>query len=994
MCANWGLIEMRRAAISGLLVAVLISAVGVSAPTVSAGQESHDEAAGRPPATPSQSDAPLGYWMLGSDNEVYGFGDARDHKGASVSGPVAIVPSPSGLGYWLVGSNGSVATGGQMLPAETGIGRVPTGQEVTSASATPSGLGLWLFTDAGVVITLGDAEFFGDLSAIALDGPVVASAATPTGRGYLMAAADGGVFTFGDAVYRGSVPAVLPPGVRVAQPVVGISPTPTNDGYWLVAADGGIFAFGDAPFRGSLPGVLPPGTQLVKPVNGMVPYGNGYLMVASDGGIFSFSNLEFLGSLGADPPDAPIVGVAPMPTSSRSLDVPSAGGVFDLNVDGLPGAELWVDTATLRQRSELAAWTTPGPQSVGVMLDRQPLLTVGLVDSVEAADGDFIFAPAILDGVEMLGTRLHLGPSVSLTLNEPVSVHIPLASLGLTRDDQVVVLLSDADGSEVAPTQIVGDELWVDVRHFSWLDFMLPRKLDRILDNMWENPFLDTGDYAQGLLDVERGPLDERMETIYDSMCSRDDLRFETELTTSLDAMLTSLGFYHQVGAGGGYTGGAAGTSWLKQRVEQLAKRDGDRSVSMSDLFSNALDYTNGDVFQALALSHDTLAVAPRPANPTMETPFMKALERILPDEPGFDQYGARYHVFGAAVYAFMFEHAKSNGTAGWFSVKPDTSVALEEAWVSGDIRSDPEEYALDRRGVELGRRLFNLWMAKTGRGSSDQRSLYSAFCFDEPNARLEMDLIASASTVDVGETVSFRIDVEGGYEHDSGDSEAAYDVSILDQRTGENIATVVVPYNGGDPSTVTITAEFETAGAHVLRARATDSVGSLATGSALVVVEAVVPVPEGCERIGYLDVGVVCANGVPKSAGELTLVYVEWENRTTECFTTASTAPWTAEHRGEFRYTSNIDAVRAEVRDVGAWRSRYNLTCLGYGYQDVQWTVTPIVSDVGVRYADAIIVAIGDELEVRSDCRPFGWPDCELAKHGTTGIMNKDQAS
>ena len=45
----------------------------------------------------------------------------------------------------------------------------------------------------------------------------------------------------------------------------------------------------------------------------MVAYGDGYLLVATDGGIFSFSDRGFDGSLGANPPNYPIISVAPLP---------------------------------------------------------------------------------------------------------------------------------------------------------------------------------------------------------------------------------------------------------------------------------------------------------------------------------------------------------------------------------------------------------------------------------------------------------------------------------------------------------------------------------------------------------------------------------------------------------------------------------------------------------------------------------------------------------
>jgi NHL repeat len=252
------------------------------------------------PATP-------GYWMLGTGGEVYPFGDAVDHGGAtplpaSVSA-VDIEPTPSGKGYWILRSDGDVRAYGDAV-ARGGVpaGRLAPGERVVSLSATPSAAGYWVFTDRGRAVPFGDAPFLGDMSKLALNGPVLDSVATPSGAGYYMVAGDGGIFSFGDARFFGSMG-----GQRLNAPVRSLVPTLAGDGYWLVASDGGIFAF-SAPFRGSM-GAQP----LNRPVTGMVRFGDGYLMVASDGGVFDFSSLPFAGSLGGHPPANPVVALAPLP---------------------------------------------------------------------------------------------------------------------------------------------------------------------------------------------------------------------------------------------------------------------------------------------------------------------------------------------------------------------------------------------------------------------------------------------------------------------------------------------------------------------------------------------------------------------------------------------------------------------------------------------------------------------------------------------------------
>jgi sugar lactone lactonase YvrE len=243
-----------------------------------------------------------GYWMLGTDGKVYGFGDAKsmgDASSALLAGSKAMhtEPTPDAAGYWIVSDDGSVyafgdaAALGNVNPADLG-----PHEKVTSLSATPTGKGYWLFTTKGRVFPFGDAQAYGDLSKVNLNGAVQSSIATPTGKGYYMVASDGGVFAFGDAAFRGSMG-----NTKLNQPVQSLVPTRDGLGYWLVASDGGIFAFGTAPFRGSMGS-----TKLNKPVVGMVRYGVGYLMVAADGGIFSFSDRPFVGSLGDNPPAHPI----------------------------------------------------------------------------------------------------------------------------------------------------------------------------------------------------------------------------------------------------------------------------------------------------------------------------------------------------------------------------------------------------------------------------------------------------------------------------------------------------------------------------------------------------------------------------------------------------------------------------------------------------------------------------------------------------------------
>ena len=166
-----------------------------------------------PPPPPPPPPSP-GYWMVGSDGGVFGFGDAGfvgslPGLGVHVSDIVAMVPTSDGKGYWMVGRDGGV-------------------------------------------FGFGDAGFVGSLPGIGVHvTDIVAMVPTPDGAGYWMVGRDGGVFGFGDAGFVGSLPGI---GVHVTN-IVGMVSTADGAGYWMVGSDGGVFGFGDAGFVGSLPGI-------------------------------------------------------------------------------------------------------------------------------------------------------------------------------------------------------------------------------------------------------------------------------------------------------------------------------------------------------------------------------------------------------------------------------------------------------------------------------------------------------------------------------------------------------------------------------------------------------------------------------------------------------------------------------------------------------------------------------------------------------------------
>ncbi len=88
-----------------------------------------------------------GYWMLGANGTVYGFGSAGK-LGSEPGFAVAIATRADGRGYWVVDGAGKVSHFG----AAADHGNPPAlraGEVVSTISATPSGNGYWLFTNRG-----------------------------------------------------------------------------------------------------------------------------------------------------------------------------------------------------------------------------------------------------------------------------------------------------------------------------------------------------------------------------------------------------------------------------------------------------------------------------------------------------------------------------------------------------------------------------------------------------------------------------------------------------------------------------------------------------------------------------------------------------------------------------------------------------------------------------------------------------------------------------
>jgi hypothetical protein len=167
-----------------------------------------------------------GYWLIASDGAVYPFGlEPVGTAVGKIDSPVTGVGSPffdeeyEGFGNY--GFLASLADG-EVIRFEYGWGDAP-------------------MYDGGFEthVVLGNPH---------LGSPVVGMESRGT-TSFTMVQANGGVMNWGRTNFFGSLSTV-----HLNAPVVGITTTTTDKGYWLVAADGGVFTFGDAAFYGSLAG--------------------------------------------------------------------------------------------------------------------------------------------------------------------------------------------------------------------------------------------------------------------------------------------------------------------------------------------------------------------------------------------------------------------------------------------------------------------------------------------------------------------------------------------------------------------------------------------------------------------------------------------------------------------------------------------------------------------------------------------------------------------
>jgi hypothetical protein len=163
----------------------------------------------------------------------------------STTTTVPVLP-PSTPGYWLVGLDGGVFGygSGRYYGSTAGLGTGKGVLEVTSIAPTPDGRGYWLVSAEGGLFPFGDAKYYGSLVSMnALELPIIKIVPSVDGHGYYMVAIDGSVFAFGDAHFEGSCGTIGGCGAGEATSLITDS---TGNGYWVLTANCDLVAFGDS----------------------------------------------------------------------------------------------------------------------------------------------------------------------------------------------------------------------------------------------------------------------------------------------------------------------------------------------------------------------------------------------------------------------------------------------------------------------------------------------------------------------------------------------------------------------------------------------------------------------------------------------------------------------------------------------------------------------------------------------------------------------------
>jgi hypothetical protein len=353
------------------------------------------------------------------------------------------------------------------------------------------------------------------------------------------------------------------------------------------------------------------------------------------------------------------------------------------------------------------------------LADEQPDVWSGLADyTLDNQDTLLhpVFGPLVLASfTEFTGPTITFGPS-GLQLDQPATVEVPLSLVELPTGTVPVVLLEGDNGWEVVGGVTVDDAKGVlrfEVTHFS------RSRIGRILRNMVANPTASPTieQYHQALETLSAGPAEGATDGVMRAILCGQGNTFNAAAIPDASTTLDYLGFetVRISRAPAGAETRIRDTLRAHFEASRAANNRTPHDVTFDSLLQMAMNETGGDPFQALVLAHDVL-------RDNRNSPSIQGVMANVRGDGG-DENGARYHLLGTAVYAFAYEHLRATHQTGMFwPPRAETVVSWEEAWVSGDIRTDTVEYAVDRLGARLGRDLYREYAAI----AAGHRSVYA----------------------------------------------------------------------------------------------------------------------------------------------------------------------------------------------------------------------------------------------------------------------------
>lgn len=370
--------------------------------------------------------------------------------------------------------------------------------------------------------------------------------------------------------------------------------------------------------------------------------------------------------------------------------------------DLLPGVTLVVPPGAVSDETQFSVQAELADESERPvdLASSEPSFYLALVEYAldnTSAGAHPVYGPMLaLSSAEFAGPGLLLGPD-GAEFAAPVEVVMPISLLGLDDPSSALPVLRGPDGAwEIA------DDFGVDpaagtatvrLSHFTPLKWVgnAASNLVTLVVTTW-----NTEEFERTVAEARNSlPQDTFERFVTGTVCADRAPSFDGQRIPDLFTLGDYLGF-EVTRVESGQEDALA--NWIRDQFDPNNRNS--HHVPLDDVFGKAMELNDGDVFQALVTAHNVLRDGRKSIS------IQGPLQDYRGD--GGDETGARYHLFGVALYTFASEYWREQGVGllGETILNPEVIVTAEEAIVSGTIFSDMKEYLVDLQGVDLGREL------------------------------------------------------------------------------------------------------------------------------------------------------------------------------------------------------------------------------------------------------------------------------------------------